>query len=314
MVVKSHRQLRHEREHNELADWLTERIDVLKPYGTHITVAVIVVLLAVIGGIYYFGTESAATAKEWADYRAALNERDPEKSLQNLLDDKPSSVVGLWAAQTLGDINVARGAGLMFSDREQAKDLLEKARGYYEKAAAAPSDPDLVARARMGLGKVYESLCQPEEALKYYKQVADSRPDSAIGKAAASDVKRMENPRTVALLAWFAEQKPTKPSPLPGAGGGLPGLPNDLPDRPDISLPGGTLGLDDIGTGVPASPEPTLPQPGTTQPEPKPEVPTTEEPKPADANTGEARLEEDKPAQAKPAEETANPTKEDKPE
>jgi cell division septation protein DedD len=196
----------------------------------------------------------------------------------------------------------------MFIDREQATDKLEAAKGYYQKAEAAPNDPNLVARARLGLGKVNEALCQPEEALKYYKQVAETQKDTAIGKEAARAAKRMENPRDVALLAWFAQQTPKKPAPLPGIGSGLPGLPNDLPDRPDITPPSG-LGLDNLGTGIPESPEPTLPQPGTTPPTTpegekpeatKPAATTPESSKPADAGEAKPSASEAKPAKTQP--------------
>jgi tetratricopeptide (TPR) repeat protein len=289
MVVKSHRQLRHEREHNELADWMAERLEVLRPYGTQIAVAAILVVVAIAAGVYYFNTERQVASKDWAEYFAAFDEREPEKSLESLYNSKPTSPAGLWAAQTLGDMNLGQGAGLLFIDREQATEKLEAAKGFYKKAEAGHSDLNLAARARLGLGKVHEAMCQPEEALKYYKQVADDQKGTAIGEAAAKAVKRMENPRTVEMLAWFATQTPKKPAPLPGSGGGIPGLPNDLPDRPDLSLPPG-LGLDDIGSGISAGPDLTLPPPGTTPP-PPPEGEKPAEPAPKESNPTENKPE-----------------------
>ena len=303
MVVKSHRQLRHEREHNELADWLAERIELLRPYAGQIAIAALIVVVAIVAGAYYFGTERQVASQEWAEYFNALNERAPEAGLKSLYTSKPTTPAGLWAAQTLGDINLAQGAALMFSDRPLAKEKLDAAADYYKKAEVAPNDLNLVARARLGLGKVYETLCKPEEALKYYQLVADTQKDSAIGKLAAKSAKRMENPREVELLAWFAAQKPKKAAPLPGRGGGLPGLPNDLPDRPDISLPSG-LGLDNIGTGVPDAPEPTLPLPGAPPPSTSPPPATPESEKPAAPESSspapEAKPVEPTPADAKP--------------
>jgi hypothetical protein len=298
MVVKSHRQLRHEREHNELADWLAERIDAVRPYSTQITIGVVGVVLIILAGAYYLSTQRQVTTQEWADYFAALDDRAPEQALQDLYASKPNSPAALWAAQTLGDINLAQGAALMFSDREQAKNKLEAAQDYYKKAEVAPNDLNLVARARLGLGKVNEALCQPDEALKYYKLVAETQKGTALGKAGEKAVKRMENPRDVALLAWFAQQTPKKPAPLPGAGGGLPGLPNDLPDRPDITPPLG-LGLDNIGTGVPDAPEPTLPKPSPAPAPATPDAPNPDAGKPAPPSPGTPAPTE-KPADAKP--------------
>jgi tetratricopeptide (TPR) repeat protein len=302
MVVKSHRQLRHEREHNELADWLAERLEVLRPYATQIAVAALLIVVAVLAGVYYFGTGNQVASQEWSEYFSAFNEREPEKALQALYTAKPTSPAGLWAAQTLGDMNLAQGSGQMFLDRDLAQEKLDKAIDFYTKATAAPNDPNLVARARLGLGKVYEAKCQPEEALKYYQQVAETQKGTAIGEAAEKAARRMENPRTVAMLAWFAQQTPKKPAPLPGEGGGLPRLPNDLPDRPDISLPGESGGLDlgNIGTGIPEAPEPTLPQPGTTPPAPEGKKPEAKPEGSTPASAPPEKVPESTPAESKP--------------
>ena len=76
MVVKSHRQLRHEREHNELADWLAERLEVLQPYAAPIAIGALVVVVAIVAGAYYFGTVRQVASQEWAGYFDALNERE----------------------------------------------------------------------------------------------------------------------------------------------------------------------------------------------------------------------------------------------
>ena len=75
--------------------------------------------------------------------------------------------------------------------------------------------------------------------------------DESVAKAAAADAARMKDPRSVEFLAWFAQQTPKRPAPMSGLGGAVPGLPGDLPERPDISLPPGGLNLDKIGTGPP---------------------------------------------------------------
>ena len=120
--------------------------------------------------------------------------------------------------------------------------------------------------------------------------VATSQKDTAIGKAAADDARRMKDTREVAFLDWFAKQTPKRPSPLPGMGGGVPGLPNDLSDRPDIGLSPG-LGLDNLGTVTPT-------QPGASFPAPAAAVPTTAPPDSAAADT--AKPENAKPADAPP--------------
>src|SRR5438105_1736893 len=75
----------------------------------------------------------------------------------------------------------------------------------------------------------------------------------------------MKDSREIAFLDWFANQTPKRPAPFPGVGGNVPGLPNDLSERPDISLPKG-LGLENIGTGAPSEPPPSFPAPSSTVP------------------------------------------------
>jgi hypothetical protein len=255
---------RHELKHNELADWLGERMEILKPHATGILLGVVLLVLLVLGGVLYFSGESRAAATAWSDYFGALNERDPQRALQELATKQSGSKAAWWALAAVGDMNLSQGAGLLYTDRSEATKHLDVAEKAY-KQVEATDDPMLKSRARLGLAKVYESQCKPEEARKYYEMVARDQKDSAIGKAAAADATRMKDAREIEFLSWFAQQTPKRPAPLPGFGGGIPGLPNDLPERPDISLPTG-FNLNNIGTGTPAEPAPSFPAPAATTP------------------------------------------------
>jgi hypothetical protein len=293
---------RHELQTNELADWLGQRLEAFKPHATSITIGAAILLVAVLGSIWYFGGEDKASAKSWSQYFAAFNDREPGKALEKLAADQPGSTAALWALQSVGDMNVAQGAAMLFSDREEAKKLLEKAELAYKQVEAGATDPMLKARARLGLGKVYESRLKPDDARRYYEVVAESHKETAIGKEAAADVRRMNDQRQIALLAWFAKQEPKKPAPLSGLGGRTPGLPSDLPERPDISLPDG-LGLDNIGVGSAAEPAPSFPSPGVPPPA---SSPTT----PEGAKPGETKSENTKTDDAPPP---ATPPGDDQP-
>jgi hypothetical protein len=300
---------RHELEKNELADWLGEQIQIAKPYAPTIGIAVLGGVCVILLAIYVMGSGGAASARAWSMYFTAVNEREPELPLEAFAKDMPDSPASLWAIQTVGDINLSQGSQLLFSDREAATKALGKAEQSLKRVEAEATDPVLKARARLSLGKLYESLCKPDEAKKYYEQVVATEKDSAIGKLAERAVKRLSDPRDVDLLAWFAEQKPRKPSPGLGSGG-LPGLPSDLPERPDLSLPGlgsGTtepgagsgLNLEGLGTGKTEEPKLEFPKPG----ESKPGETTPDESKPGETKPSEAQPVEGKPADGdKPAE------------
>ena len=269
---------RHELQKNELAGWLGEQIEIARPYAG--TIAFVAVGVAAIVGlvIYLNNAGNPAAAGAWSQWSSAFNDREPAVALNQLAQERADSPVALWALQSVGDINLSQGSMQLFSDREEAKQSLEKAEKAYLEVEKKATDRMLKSRARLGLAKVYEATNKPAEAKKFYELVAQDQKDSAIGKLAAEGVERMSDPRQVELLAWFAAQKPRKPAPFPGQGG-LPGLPNDLPERPDLSLPGlsdpaaGTdspsgsvLDLEGLGTGKTEPPKDEFPQPAETRP------------------------------------------------
>ena len=299
---------RHELQQNELADWLGEHIESAKPYAGTIAFVAIGLLAALGLWIYLSSAGNPASAAAWSDYASAFNDREPAVALAQLAEERPGTPAALWALQSVGDINLSQGSLQLFSDREEAKRMLARSEDAYKKVeAAATADAMLRARARLGLAKLYETTNRPQEAKEMFELVVKEQKDSAIGKAAAEGVKRLSDPRNVELLAWFDKQKPRKPAPFPGAGG-MPGLPNDLPERPDLSLPGlglpglggatgpgapGTgLNLEGIGTGTTLLPTLEFPKPGDA-----PAAPATDEPAATDKPATE-----DKPAETKPAE------------
>jgi hypothetical protein len=312
---------RHELEKNELADWIGEHIEAAKPYAPTIGIVLVGGTLAALLAIYLLGTSGTAAARAWSSYFTAVNEREPEIPLEQFVKELPGTPASLWAEQTLGDINLIQGSQALFSNREEAKKLLDKAEASLTKVNAEAKNPMLQARAKLSLAKLYEAKCLPEKAKQFYEEVVQLEKDSAIGKLAQQGVKRMSDPRDVELLAWFAEQKPRRPAAGMGTGG-MPGLPNDLPARPDLSLPGlgtsptdpgpgsGTgagLNLDGLGTDKPAEPSLEFPKPGDTKPgETNPpetapaEAPKTDGEKPAESKPPESKPDDTKSTETKP--------------
>src|SRR5205823_2067141 len=93
---------------------------------------------------------------------------------------------------------------------------------------------------------------------------------------------------------WFAQQQPKRPAPLPGLGGGFPGLPKDMPERADIGLP--PLEFGNLGTGSPPPPVSATPIAGESPPatppaksdEPKSDATSPEVPNNPDAKSSES--------------------------
>src|SRR5688572_29038080 len=211
--MKSER--RHELKHNELSDWLGEHLASFQPHATAILLGAVAVFAAIIGSIWYFGGENSASALRWSRYFSAVNQREPMKVLEKLASEKTGSKADLWAHQALGDMQLSQGAAMLHTDRAEAQKLLQQAEASYKLVENA-ADPMLRGRARLGLAKVYESLCKPEEARKYYEQAAEANTSTAIKKAAEADAQRLKDSRQIAFLAWFAKQTPKRPAPMPG--------------------------------------------------------------------------------------------------
>ncbi len=294
--MKSER--RHELKHNELSDWLGEHLASYQPHATAILLGSVALFAAIIGSIWYFGGEDSAGARRWSRYFSAVNQREPMKVLEKLASEKSGSKADLWAHQALGDMQLSQGAAMLHTDRVEAQKLLQQAEASYKQVEKA-SDPMLRGRALLGLAKTYESLGKVEDARKYYELAAEASTSTAIKEAAVADAKRLKDSRQVAFLDWFSKQTPKRPAPLPGMGGGLPSLPGSLPDRPDIGPPSG-LGLDNLGTGLPAEGTQGFPALGSTVPEaavPEGAKPEANEPTPKD---GDAKPEAAKPSESKP--------------
>jgi len=285
---------RHELKHNELADWIGELAEGVKPHATGVLIGLAILAAVVLGSVWYFSGETAAASRAWSQYFYAFSERDPQKVLQNLASEQSGSKAAWWALEAVADMNVGEGAALLYSDRAEAKKRLEAAKEAYLKVESA-GDPMLKTRARLGLGKVYESLCEPEKAREYYDKVASSEKDSAIGKAAAADARRMKDSREVEFLAWFDKQTPKRPAPFPGVGGTTPGLPSSLPDRPDVNL---SKFIDSVGTSADVPPPPIFPPPAAAPPTATPPETAT----PEAAKTGDSKSAAVPPATPDPGE------------
>src|SRR6478672_8054634 len=68
---------RHELKHNELADWIGELTQGLKPHATGVLIGLVVLAAIVLGSIWYFSGETAAASRSWSQYFYAFSERDP---------------------------------------------------------------------------------------------------------------------------------------------------------------------------------------------------------------------------------------------
>jgi hypothetical protein len=290
---------RHELQDNELANWIGQYVESVKPYSKTILAIVLLAVAAAIAGGFVIRDQSVRAQLGWNDFYQAFGQRNSE-ALEDVATQHAGTEAAIWATQAEADLQLAEGVRALFMSREQAGELLESAKQRYKTVADSPlANRLLKERAWFGLGRAHESLSELDDAIGYYERLAKSSPDSALGKESQRRMEMLQDPEVEKWYNWFAHEKPRPPA-IPGMPGlpGNPDLPGDLlnlPDRPDISLP------TPIGTETPIGPQPAPPA-TTEENDSAPPAPTSEKSDAAPAATAPA---EGEPAEGPPAKEDA---------
>lgn len=253
-------QRRHELQTNDLADWLSRTINQAQPHAKLIAGLAVAAVLVVLAVVYLSGRADKQMGPAWEEYYQAAAMEGAEQRIQELkrvADLYPDTPAGLWALQTAGDAQLMRGADLFYKNRLDGEDELQKAESSFlavlDKASDLPGDEGTMLRRRAtwGLAQTYESLAEVDKAIEQYDAVAKTWPDSALGKASAKRVEYLNGMRD--WFGWYASIDPKSITPTPRRGRQPPGSEpprqpqpyDDLPDDPDLNLPG-PLGLGDI--------------------------------------------------------------------
>ena len=235
---------RHELQNNELATWLTVRIEKIQPYLKTVLGVLILGLVIILGIFIVQNREQQAAAQAWSAYFNASDaiaeaSRDAAEELGDVSETYPQTPPGMWAMQSAGDFELRSGTIQLFRDQDAGRDELQNAVESYEKIATTTNDSMLKPRAIFGWGQALEALGEIEAAREKYGQVVTGAEaggefeGSVVAELASQRLNALENPATQAWYGWFAEQKPIE-SPLSN-----PGLFDNmsLPDEPDINLP-----------------------------------------------------------------------------
>ena len=229
---------RHELQNNELAAWLTVRLEKIQPYLKTVLGVLILGLVIILGIFIVQNREQQAAAQAWSAYFNAYDTRSPEE-FGDVSETYPQTPPGMWAMQSAGDLDLTSGAIQLFRDRDAGRDELQNAAESYEKIATTTNDPMLKPRAIFGWGQALEALGEIEAAREKYGQVVTGAEaggefeGSVVAELASQRLNALEQPATQAWYGWFAEQKPIQ-SPLSNQGL----FENmSLPDEPDINLP-----------------------------------------------------------------------------
>jgi hypothetical protein len=232
---------RHELQHNEVADWVAATIERVKPYSRAIAAVAVAGSVLLIAYVVLSGRSEKKQSVAWNDYYQAVQaeSKDVAADLETVAREHSGVPAGLWAEVALADLKLGEGIESLFREKQAAQGKLRSAIQHYQKALDEAEDALLVARARFGLARAYESLGQLGEAREVYEQVVASTGTNAYTSVAKERLNDLKRSSTQDFYAWFAKQEPVS---LPPPSDSLPGTPGEkLPfDSSSISSPSGS--------------------------------------------------------------------------
>jgi tetratricopeptide (TPR) repeat protein len=183
---------------NTLASRLGEAVQTMKEGPSRGTILVLVgaglvVILALVW--HYLSTSAEETdSARWLRWDEL---RSPEE-LQKLAEDKElqGQTVGRLARLAEARKNLhdgLRDLGSVGTIRKQAQENIQKAAELYDKLADEFTDkPLLHQQILLGAAKAHESMGDIKQARKFYEQLTQKYKDTALGKDADEQLKRLD--------------------------------------------------------------------------------------------------------------------------
>ncbi len=220
---------RHDLQTNYLSAGLARWIDKVKPFTGQIITGM--VLLAILyAGLSFWDAQTAQQERAaWDAYAYATDTRDPElEKLQRIASNEEFAGTKMqeWAYVSWADRQVLNAMGSYLYEREKTQDRLRNVTGVYEGLASSASDPQVLNRARFGLGRVYELENKLDEARQQYLLVrGDLQP------LASERAKQLESDKVREACSWLATAELPKRDLTGGQGatGTRPGFDATLP-------------------------------------------------------------------------------------
>ena len=127
-------QRRHDLEKNELADWLAKKIQIVKPYQNAILGAGLLLVVAMVAYLWWFGQAAGKADEGWDEFYRALAKSEPRPTdFEAVIERYPDTDVAHWARLTAGDLRLAIGCNTLFLDKSVANEELREAVDHYLK-------------------------------------------------------------------------------------------------------------------------------------------------------------------------------------
>ncbi len=261
---------RHELQKNDLAEWLTNAIDRIRPYAWHIVGGIVIIILAIMLINMQLQSGERQQVESYQAFSSALNPQLPEdtlpeqalsihvESLNQFLDGSyGSGQYGPIARSIKGDL-LYQKALLGWASNEPTETVvasLEQARAAYQELKGDEGEINQ-ARADYGLactirtlGRVKKDGELLEQGKKMLEQLALQYPGSPMASAAADRLDTLSDFRPLTLVAAQDSNIPlpdsllnNDPFGLWGPGDGQSALPpSDAPLTPAPEAPEGNV-------------------------------------------------------------------------
>ncbi len=216
---------RHELEQNDLATWMTDKVEAIKHQLPVIGVGLVALVAGIIGLNSWRASAEAAQADRWRDFSVALEGAQPNLSLlKEAASANPGTTVEEWSEVTWADGRLYQAASDYFRKRENANTAMEEAIEVYQRMITA-KDRKVAERAKYQLARAFELQGKLDEAREQYGRVTGAFEDAAKARAEA-----LESDDVKASYDWITATKTASASATANL------TPGDLtPD--DIDLP-----------------------------------------------------------------------------
>lgn len=227
-------QHRHELAENELAHWLEDFIENVKPYATLILIGVIGAVALFVAWGYYSDSSKASRAADWSLYTMTALEGVPRMSTLETaaleLDD--AGAPANFASITWAEGKLYEASESVLTDREKAAAAADDARQKFERLLKANGvSQEIRNRAQFGLARSYEIDGDYEKAIAAYKETKGVFAELASQRAEELGKKSLQDD-----LAWLASAKAPAFS-LPSGFGAAGEQPEFSPDDLDVDAP-----------------------------------------------------------------------------
>lgn len=232
---------RHKLHHNELADWIGEKLSDVQRHGRTITY-VLLAAVVMLGVYFYFRNASQARQTEaWTKY-VALSSREllgEPGDFGDILKSQPGGAADLWASLRQANVALDRGLELIYEQPDEAKKLLaggdNSALNLFDHVLNTVRDPSLRQSAMLGRARTLETLGQLDQAKAEYQRLVDAAPESTAGKMAAQRLASLNVRFNALVYTWLPQAVKDRARPVAPPVGQRPS--DDLPFMPAMPNP-----------------------------------------------------------------------------